>query len=153
MRLCDALGINLVLDEPRDVYLHGWGDKCADAKIVKCSWSVTTHDIKGLPTTLTFDLVDGESPLILGLDVKRYANTYNLSSPPYVEFRRPSDNRPRKILTYFGDGDSRLRLEIVPHQYSTSASLMANAHGRTDLSIAKKVHRFTHAHADEMKAL
>lgn len=30
---------------------------------------------------------------------------------------------------------------------------MVNAHGRTELSIAKKVHRFTHAHAVEMKSL
>jgi len=44
-------------------------------------------------------------------------------------------------------------MEVVPHVRSTVASLMATSHGRTELSIAKKVHRFTHAHSDEMKAL
>lgn len=61
-RLCVALGIALNLDEPRDVYLHGWGDRCADAKIIKYSWTITIQDVNDLPTSFIFDLVDGDSP-------------------------------------------------------------------------------------------
>lgn len=133
--------------------MHGWGDNCLDAKMIEFSWTLTIPDSNGLPTSFSFDLVAGSSPLIIGLDTKQYANTINLESHPYIEFRRPTDNNPRRFPTYItrSESDSRLRMEIAPHASSSMPSLMANIHGRKELSLAKKIHRYTHATATEMK--
>eukprot|EP00737_Agarophyton_chilense_P003821 gb/GEZJ01004587.1/.p1 GENE.gb/GEZJ01004587.1/~~gb/GEZJ01004587.1/.p1 ORF type:complete len:188 (-),score=14.60 gb/GEZJ01004587.1/:737-1300(-) len=103
-----------------------------------------------VPTSSSFVLEDGSSPLHLGLDIKRYANTIHLSSPSHIELRRPGDTKPRRFLTYLSQdkNDARLRLEIAPLAHSTAKSLLATFHGKADLLIAKKGHGLTHAHAD-----
>lgn len=153
--ICDALGIALALEPAREIYFHGWGATCSDAKPIRCSWTLTVLDAEGKPLSLTFDLVSGDSPLIVGLDVTQYTNTMNLSRPRYVTFHRPEDKSPRRMLTYVDDFDdqARLRLEIIPHKKSTITSLMANIMSRPELCVAKKIHRYTHATSDEMKDL
>lgn len=154
-RICDMLGISFSLDPPRSEYLHGWGTECAGARPILCSWDLKVSDAHGKPTTFTFDLVEGESPLILGLDVKRFANTDNLAAPPYIRFKRPQDIDTRVFHTYIEpdhDGNDRIRFEIVPHLGSTVSSLMTTTKN-SDINLAKRLHRFTHATADEMKRL
>lgn len=155
--LCDMLGIPLLLDPPRDLYMHGWGQDCLDPKLIECSWTLTLHDIDGQPTSFTFDLVEGDSPLLLGLDIKQHSNTMNITTPRYIKFKRPEDKSPRRFVSYIKpdpvDGTLRLRMELVPHSNSTVRSLMANIKKRPDLSLAKKVHRYTHATIEEMKGI
>lgn len=61
-------------------YSHGWGDKCVNPQKVKCTWDLLVEDINRKPTMMTFDLVEGEYPSILGLDIKRYSDTINIST-------------------------------------------------------------------------
>jgi len=137
--------------------MHGWGSECLDAKLIECSWTLTLFDLNGRQTSLTFDLVQGRSPLILGLDVKEFSNTLNLKENPYIEFKRPFDTATRMFRTYISpdsQGCKRIRIEIVPHVASSSTSLMTSpGNKRSPLTIAKRLHRYTHATADEMKNL
>ena len=156
MTLCDVLGIPLELDPPREVHLHGWGDTCLGARQVVCSWTLTVHGTQGKPISLTFDLVPGSSPLIVGNDVRQYCNTYNLEEQPYLRIRRPTDDGDRYLLTYLVPEDNRSRLDIAPHPLSVKSTLLGNIHttaARTPLDFCKRVHRYTHATAEEMKAL
>lgn len=156
MRLCDALARPLNLRAPREEYSHGWGTNCADAKKIKWSWDLMVEDMDGKPTMLTFDLVEGRSPLIIGLDVKRHADTMNRAETPSIVFRRPCDTSDRSFYTYIakdGDGNDRIWFEIVPNMGTTSASLMGNTVGRREVGMVKKVHRLTHATSEEMKRL
>lgn len=70
VKLCDQLEIQLVLDPPREAYLHGWGITCALSKLIIATWVLIVNDINGFPTPLPFDLVEESSPLIIGLDLK-----------------------------------------------------------------------------------
>lgn len=154
-RICDLMGIPLSLDPPRSRYLHGWGINCEEARPVINSWDLNTQDKNGKPTTFTFDIVKGESPLILGLDVKRFATTDNMASPPYIRFKRPQDTEAREFRTYIeseDDGNDRIRFDIIPHNRTTMGSLMSNVR-KPDLQVAKKLHRFTHAPIEEMTRL
>lgn len=54
----------------------------------------------GKPTVLTFDLFEGQSPLIIVLDGKRYAETINMSTPTPITFRKPTDTGDRLFFTY-----------------------------------------------------
>ena len=116
-------------------------------------------DRYGHPIALSFDLVRGESPLIIGLDVTQYANIINSETPRYISIKRPTDSRTLALFTYIttegSDGKTqRLRLEISPHKHSSITSLMENISmlgKRTPLAFSKKIHRFTHANADEIK--
>lgn len=38
---CDILWIQMTLDPPREIYLHGWGDDFHGAKMTMCSWTLT----------------------------------------------------------------------------------------------------------------
>lgn len=118
-------------------------------------------DIHGHPLALTFDLVRGNSPLIIGLDVTQFANIINTKNPRHMEFQRPTDTRTLSLFTYVDYDNAqhrtqRLRAEIIPHARSTVTTLMANINSlgsRRPLAFSKKLHRFTHAPADEIKGL
>lgn len=76
------------------------GENCLDAKMTVISRTLTIHDITGKPTSLTFDLVPGTSPLIVGLDVRAHCNTINLQEPRYIMMKRPTDVEERTLFNY-----------------------------------------------------
>lgn len=94
-RLCEALGIELKVEHPRKSYHHGWGQGCADYKPIMRTWTILTMDVNDRPTSLCFDLVDGVSPLLVGLDIKRYADTVNTEEPTVLLIKRPTDGEYR----------------------------------------------------------
>lgn len=144
------------LELPAYSYMHGWVQACANARRTEYCWNITIHDVRGQPTTFSFDLVKGHSPLIIGLDSKKSADTLNRCSPSGVVFQRPCDSTPREYLTYIAPDESRcerLRLDIVPHPMSSASSLLANVVKRHDLNITKKIHRYTHATVEKMKRI
>lgn len=57
--------------------MHGWGEHCANAKKIICSWEITFMEIRGYRTTLIFDLVNGKSSLIFYRNVEKYSDTFN----------------------------------------------------------------------------
>lgn len=116
------------------------------------------QDLNNNPTSFTFDLVKDKSPLIIGLDARCFSNTINLDSQPHVVFKRPTDNIHRTFLTYLvpSPKDKRLHLELVTHKLSTVRSLIASSKSNSvikPLSMAKKVHRYTHARLEDLQNL
>lgn len=98
--LCDALGIQLKVEKPRDTYMYRLGERCADAKLVVCSWPHTVMDTNGYPTTLIFDMVKGRSPLIVGKDIKQYSDTCNMKTQRTITYRRPNDEISYTLHTH-----------------------------------------------------
>lgn len=153
--MSDALEITFCVGELRERYMHGWGDKCADEKLVCCSWNLTLI-YKNVPLTIVFYLVNGSSPLIIGMDVRQYSDTFNKKKPSTITIRRPTDTCTYKMNTYidkYNSGNPRLRMEVVPHKNFTFTSLMEISHARQEVNLAKKVHRFGHATAEEMSEI
>ena len=94
--------------------------------------------------------------MILGMDGRKYTNTFNLHVQRYLDMKRPTDKENRIFFTYIAEGGERLRLDIAPHPLSTASTLLGNIHTttkRTPLAFCKRVHRYTHATADEMRDL
>lgn len=158
--LCDALCIQLKLEPPCNRYYHGWGQACHDPKPIVCSWMVTVYDRNEMPTSITFDLLQGGSPLVIGLDISRHSNVHNLNKTPYIEISRPADNNPRMLNTYFsrGGGDSdRMLVEIAPRPITLIGShlsrhLLDKTH-RTPRIFPKQIHWHTHARTAQVKEL
>lgn len=42
--LCDMIGVRYEVERPSSVYYQGWGQKCADPKVVKCTWTLRAKD-------------------------------------------------------------------------------------------------------------
>lgn len=148
------LGITVELSPPREVYERGWGKECANPKIVRHTWYLTVLDANKQPTTIPFDIVDGDDDVMIGLDVKEFSDTINRGMPRRITFKRPHDTSERTFYTYIdmdSDNCKRLRLELVPHARSSVASMMSNVVKRPDLNLVKKVHRYTHMTAEEMR--
>lgn len=70
LKLRESLGIRFSLSLPRAMYHHGWGKDCEGAKMIRYRWYLIVPENNKRPSTISFDLVDGESPLAVGLDVK-----------------------------------------------------------------------------------
>lgn len=150
------LGIPFRVTAIESPYMHRWGNTCENAKPVEYQWTVTVNDVHKKPTSFCFDLVDGDSPMIIGLNLKKYSDTINRGTPNRLCFKRPSDNEDRVFYTYIAPDEGRcdrLRLEIVPHYQSSTASLMGNIKKQPSLNMVKKIHRFSHGTADEMKQI
>lgn len=102
---------------------------------------------------LSFELVDGISPLIIGMDVRRYSDSTNRESPHTITFQRPHDTTPFTFNTYIADddgGNPRTRLDIAPNKTTTISSLMSNIVKRKELNLAKRIHRFGHSSVSDM---
>ena len=159
--VCDILGIEFKLHPPREHYEHGWGEQCHDPRPILASWTLTVMDRYSNPFALTFDLVQGESPLIIGLDVTEYADILNRELPSCITIQRPTDIQTLSMYAYVksehtNDKARRLRMEIIPHGRSSLSTLMANIStlgSRKPLAFSKKLHRFTHAPATEIKEI
>jgi len=103
-----------------------------------------------------FNLVPGESPLILGMDMRAHCNTFNWAKQEYIRLKRPTDSEERVLFTYLVPDDSRLRLDIAPHSRSIVTKLLGNVittAKRAPLASCMKIHRYTYAIKDEMREL
>ena len=153
--------IPLILEAPTYNKSHGWGEKGLDPLPVVCTWTLTTFDLHGKPTSFTFDLVLGNDPLLIGLDVSEYTNTLNLEQEPCVVMQRPCDKSRRTFNTYITrhsdkHGNRRQHMAIVPEPGICVTSIMSRLNLRTrraPLVFAKQVHRLTHAVPDDIKSL
>ena len=78
-----AKGISLTFKSKRRTYLHRWGEKMADAKLVVCTWKVSLLDLNDIPFQVTFDIVDSDEPLVIGDNILKYSDHIRLS--PFAE--------------------------------------------------------------------
>lgn len=144
------------LSQIHDHYYVGWGENGANAKPVLYNWTFVVNDIMSVPTSFSFDLVQEKSPLIIGLDQKKYSDTMNQQQPTTIVLNRPQDIKQKTFFTYLqhdDHGNARLRLELVPHKRTTRKLLLAIKGRNVELNAIKKLHRFTHASASEMNQL
>lgn len=121
-----------------------------DPSPVVCSWTVYTQDLDGRTTFITFDLFKDSSPLIIGLELTRYASTDFIACPPTITFRRPTDKEPRRLPIYIRSTsviDSRAHVDLL---LGTTHALLASGSPMRPLSLAKRIHRFTHAPASDV---
>lgn len=81
----------MFLSIPQKVYTHGWGDKCTDSKTVITTRFLIIHDPTKKPTTIAFDIMEGISSLIVGLDISKYSNAQNKDHEGIVTFTRPTE--------------------------------------------------------------
>lgn len=61
--------------------MHGWGVQFANAKPIKYFWEFTVMNVNRHLLTLQFRLEDGISSIIIGLDIRKYAETCNRQKP------------------------------------------------------------------------
>ena len=149
----------------RFYYRRGWGDKSLGAKPVVCSWTLNIADLRGNPTTLTFELFDEDSPLSVGLNDKQCSVTDLLSATPTLTLARPQDRMHRTIPIYLDDvgtegthGQLKRRLLLDVVGFRTAASLPASSVStpRTNMrptTLGKRIHRYSHAPVGETKRL
>lgn len=76
-RVCEAMEIPIKLRNMKNKYNHGWEVECLETTNITRTWNVMVDDLYGTPKLLCFDHVDGESPLMIVLEVKRYLENLN----------------------------------------------------------------------------
>lgn len=153
MRLCEVLDVPFEAFRPKKVYYRGWGHKCIKAIPIVCIWTLHVQDLQNQATELTFDLVDDDFPLTIGMDIRRYCVTDLRAKPPRIYLKRPTDTKERVFEVYLTtrtDLDVRARLSIIP---TASALMTTGCSGMKPRTLAKRLHRLTHAHPDELIAL
>lgn len=121
-----------------------------------CSRHVTVMDTEKRPVTLSFDLLKGNIPLIIGMDIKQYSDTYSMDKPSSIALRGPGDRMAYTFPTYLADdngGNKRLRLGLVAHINTTLHTLLVSALIRKKLTILKRIHAFGHGNESDMMGI
>lgn len=147
--------MQLCFTEARNHYQHGWGAEFHDGQMVKCTWKPTEMDIQSRPVNFSFDLIEGSSPIIIGLDVKQHAETWSRTGPRTFMCERPSEIHVHTIHTYVVQDTRRnyqSRLQIVPHSRSSLSTIMSS-NNKKEIQMSKQIHRFGHACAKDLKLL
>lgn len=107
----------------------------------------------GRTTELTFDVTNDRAPIVLVIDVERYAITDNVCVPPMLTLNIPRDKQPRMLGMYIRSNGSlvaRLHLLVIqiPH-IATRKGFMAT-HDRPptmhSMKIENIIDSLTHAH-------
>jgi len=159
--LCDAIGIKLALQAPKQHFVHGWGPKLRDAKPVICSWELPVPQVNGSLSPFLFHLVQGDDPLVIGEDVTNNAKVDNIANLLHL---RQGDGSYCTFQTYLQKEEARRRLSVVPppQDYSkkispqlssflTSTARLLTRYGPRRL--AHNLHRYSHAPVAEMKRI
>jgi len=152
--LCDALGIELSLNPPVEVFEHGYGPQMQGAKLVLCSWQLPVEDISGGSHCFLFHLVEGDDPLLIGEDVARNGKIDNIEN--LFHLQQPNGDF-KTFYTYYDAIECRRRLaSIMPASVPTRVSaayLTASSKVIQEMSpsrLGEKLHRYTHATVEEM---
>lgn len=103
---------------------------------------------------MTFDTTNDDSPIVMGMEVRRYSVTDNLAPPTRIRTRRPSDKGIFKLETYMSTIDphkERFRLLVAPSLRTTGLILETRKPlNMRPLTLAKRVPGMTHVHPDQM---
>lgn len=150
VKLCDVLNREVELDEPKALYQRGWGPAASDAASVIAAWRLHMQDVNRKPVVIVFDVTNDNSPIVIGMDIKRFTTTNNLSKPTFMYMRRPGDRGSRCLQTYLsGDGPLTTRLRLLVAPTGLSLALMGGARKPEPIrpmTLAKRIHSMTHAH-------
>lgn len=115
-RLADALGIPFTIETPRSQYIKGFGANCSDAKPIIGSWNLPCQDIYGKRMHLPFDLVQGDNPLLIGLDTLfgTFRNRINSEVNPFTISLSKIDHEYVRVfyIYYANDESNNLRCRL-----------------------------------------
>lgn len=66
---------------------------------MECTWDMLIENDCGKSAMMTSELLDRESPLIIGMDVQSYCNTLIIDKTSRFVLQRPNDTSKRTFLT------------------------------------------------------
>lgn len=78
------MDINFVIDQPGDKYNRAREVVSADLRPIVCTSYSKTNDQLGKSTVISYDLFKKDSLLLIGLDLRQYANTINRSAQSLI---------------------------------------------------------------------
>ena len=123
-------------------YVHGWGPSMADPKAVICSWVLPLTDIYGKPHKITFDIVEGDDPLVIGDNILKHSNHIRLLDVPQLEIKMPGQKSKAVFNSYTKTGEDRPRLLVVEGH---KRSFAGKKNEDEDLKQVLKVHQYSHS--------
>lgn len=147
------IGINFEPDAPRANYYRGWGHEMLKQYPIICSWTIIIQDIDNKPVALTFDLTNDDAPLTVGLDVQQYLQRDFTKRDAYITILRPQDVSSRSLLIHTQDEGlkKRAHIDLIGlKQESSSLAATSFAINARPITLAKRIHRYTHGSKEEM---
>lgn len=124
---------------------------------IMCSWTISMQDIYDKPMTLTFGLTNDNAPLNIGLGVQRYSKPDFTSRSFTFTFLRPPAEYSPSLPIYINRDDPlniRAYVDIVGRKSGIRAlSATTNSSGLRPTTLAKRLHRYSHAPRSEMVEL
>lgn len=144
----------MLLEPPTSRYCVKWDEEEANTKTVLYSWTLVVRDILATPTSFLVDLVHGMSPLIYGLNQRRFSDTINTKSPSLLLLPELHYKKEKVLYTYIRQSKSRndrLCLNLPQYHTTTQTSLFAKKGKHVKLISVENVYRYTHASPSKMK--
>lgn len=153
-KLIDILKINLDFKQAKSLYLHGWGEQCIYPKPVVGVLEINLLDIHGNLYNFWFDLVNGDSIIVNGLDVGRLAIQENISDKATLRVSRPRDSSELVFANYFSTEDEnqtveRIRIQVSPKPSNciwNKITAMMTGHTQETLNYSQREYIEQHTH-------
>lgn len=106
--------------------------------------------MSGQGTEIKFHETDDASPIVIGMGVKMYTVTNNMTIPPSIVILRTGYRESRLLETYMHKGDPyKLQIRFLVAPVLNVVGLLGEARRPTGLrpvTLAKLMHNATHAH-------
>lgn len=122
--------------------------------MVKFTWKPSVMDMHNIPVNFCFDIIEGSSPLIIGIDIKQHVDTCKIVRPRTFMFKIPTDIHVSTFHTIEAqdkNGNERSRRQSVPHARSPLSTLMSS-NNKKELQM-EIFHSFGHEREKGMQIL
>ena len=129
----------------------------ANAKHTIAKWKVELLDLNNNKFRLTFDIFEGDQPLVIGDNKLKHFNRTILSYKPFVVTKSPHMEKSVEFASYPNPGEDPRRCFIDPFDVRKKANMTGKAtHEKATIKaaclIVRKIYTYCHNTANDMRA-
>lgn len=158
----EETGIEFILKTPETRRRHGFGPGSTQGGETIGVWQCSVYDLHDRPVSFSFDIIEGDSPVLLGLDYDGMADTMSLVQPATWRVRVDEDDYEFGLyIARDAGGNLRRYVEFRPRPQTilTFLSRARRSQGAFQLAslnplrFAMRLHGWSHFPLEQMRRL
>lgn len=96
---CEILALELSPFPPSVTARHEWSETELDSEPVIATWKLILNNLHLNATSILFDILDRNPPIIIEMDIARYSIQNNVQNPPFFFWRDPLVKFSRRLTS------------------------------------------------------
>lgn len=154
LALCEILGLPFDPEILCRQYNRALGHGGLQPEPIVATWTLLIQNLNGCSKDLSFDLTKDSSPLIIGLDLQHFSQRSFLEPCYSITIKIPHDMFSKNLPIYIKNQNplsSRAQVDVIGLMRTLNSFLVTNNSSKLrTISLAKRLHRYSHAPSGEM---